>query len=359
MTDPFSRILTTKEILQLHEDLEVKFGDGNGGDFLFGWQSVNPFASELLAAVKQRADEIDYTKYSYMESDSELASEVAALHDALDRVKPDAVFCAASGGASILFAFSYWLARNDINEIYYIPPIYFTLLNGLRQFRIRARALGGYHCFEREFHLTLPPKKTVLVLADPVWYAGIPVPQNIIQEVAAWQEMTGSLVFVDGSFQYMRWDHQVDEPTATFNPSNTIRLVCPTKSLVVHGYRFAYALLPSATKPKLSNCYTNIAGSSSADNVAFAFEAVRAMRDRNLTEKLISRAASRHADLRRRHIIESPLAPQTGYFVFEKINVPLGDNDHLRMDGRYFGQPRFPHHARMNLLSTKIHLLDV
>jgi hypothetical protein len=137
MADPLSRVLTTKEILQLHEDLEVKFGDGNGGDFLFGWQSINPFASDLLTAVKQRAEEIDYTKYSYMESDSELAAEVAALHDALDGVKPDAVFCAASGGASILFAFSYWLARNDIDEIYYIPPIYFTLLNGLRQFKIR------------------------------------------------------------------------------------------------------------------------------------------------------------------------------------------------------------------------------
>src|ERR1043165_2127107 len=142
-----------------------------------------------------------------MESDSELAAEVGALHGALDNVTPEAVFCAASGGASILFAFSYWLTRNDIDEVYYIPPIYFTLLNSLRQFRIRARALSGYHCFEREFHLTLPAKKTVLVLADPVWYAGIRVPQNVIQEIAAWQEMTGSLVFVDGSFQYMRWDH--------------------------------------------------------------------------------------------------------------------------------------------------------
>jgi aspartate/methionine/tyrosine aminotransferase len=358
MADEGSRILTTKEILQLHEDLEVKFGDGNGGDFLFGWQSTNPFADSFVAAVKQRAEQIDYTKYSYMESDSVLAEQVGELHQTLDGIKPETVFCAASGGASILFAFSYWLARNDINEIYYIPPIYFTLLNGLRQFKIRARALGGYHCFEREFRLRLPAKKTVLILADPVWYAGIPVPQDIIEEVAAWQNMTGSLVFVDGSFQYMRWDQRVSEPTAGFDPSNTIRLVSPTKSLVVHGYRFAYTLLPVTIKPLLSNCYTNIAGSSSADNVAFAFEAVQAIRDRRLTEQLIRRAAGRHARLRERGIIESPLNPQSGYFVFEKINVPLTD-DHLRMDGRYFGQPRFPGHARMNLLSTKIHLLDV
>jgi len=357
MTDPSARVLTTREILQLHEDLEVKFGDGNGGDFLFGWQSINPFADDLLAAVKHRKEEIDYTKYSYMESDAALSADILDLHAAIDGAKSEAAFCAASGGATVLFAFSYWLARNDIKEVFYIPPIYFTLLNGLRQFGIRARALGGYHSFEKEFQLDLPSKKTVLVLADPVWYAGIPVPKDIIDQVATWQEATGSLVFVDGSFQYMRWDHKVCEPTAKLNPSNTVRLISPTKSLVIHGYRFAYALVPSRIKPILSNCYTNIAGSSSADNVAFAYEAIRAMRDRKLTEQLIARAAGRHASLRSKGTLESPLHPQAGYFVFEKINVPLPD-DGLRMDGRYFGQPRFPGHARMNLLSTKFHLLE-
>jgi len=357
MAEPLTKPLTTKEILQLHEDLEVKFGDGAGGDFLFGWQSINPFAEELLTAVKHRAETIDYTKYSYMESDGSLAQEIIDLHSTLDGVRPIAAFCAASGGASILFAFSYWLARNEIKEIYYIPPIYFTLLNGLRQFGIRARALTGYHSFEKEFQMSLPSKKTVLILADPVWYAGIPVPLEIINEVAAWQNKTGSLVFIDGSFQYMRWDQRVSEPTAALDPRSTIRLVSPTKSLVVHGYRFAYTLLPDTIKPIFSNCYTNIAGSSAADNVAFAYEAVRSMRDRTLTQQLIERAASRHAKLRSTGTIESPLRPEAGYFVFEKINVPLPD-DSLRMDGRYFGQPRFPQHARMNLLSTKYHLLE-
>lgn len=353
-----TKTLTTKEILQLHEDLEIKFGDGGGGDFLFGWQSINPFAESLLASVKRRAEGTDYTKYCYMELDEILADEVVDLHSTIDGVKPDAAFCAASGGTSILFAFSYWLARNDIKELYYISPIYFTLLNALRRFGIHARALSGYHSFEREFRLTLPQKKTVLILADPVWYAGIPVPEDVLNEVAEWQEMTGSLVFVDGSFQYMRWDQRTYEPTARFDPMNTIRLISPTKSLVIHGYRFAYSLLPKVFKPTFSNSYTNVSGSSAADNIAFAYEAIRAIRDRKLTEQLIERAASRHAKLRSMQRIESPLTPQAGYFVFEKINVPL-PNDTLRMDGRYFGQPRFPHHTRFNLLSTKYHLLEM
>ena len=286
-----------------------------------------------------------------------LASKVVDLHTALDKITPETALCASSGGTSILFAFSYWLARNEIKEIYYIPPIYFTLLNGLRQFGIHARALSGYHCFEKEFCLKLPDKKTVLIFADPVWYSGIPVSEEIIDEIATWQNKTGSLIFVDGSFQYMRWDHRVHESTAKLDPLNTIRLVSPTKSLVVHGYRFAYALLPKPIKPYLSNCYANICGSGAADNTAFAYEAIRAMHDRQLTEQLIRRVASRHKDLRARNVIESPLTPQTGYFVFEKINTNLPDIT-VKMDGRYFGQPRFPEHVRMNLLSTKYHLLE-
>jgi aspartate/methionine/tyrosine aminotransferase len=350
-------ILTTKEILKLHEELEIQFGDGNDGDFLFGWQSINPFAGSLLMAVQRRAESIDYTKYSYMESDAALAEGVIDLHNAIDGVKPEDVFCAGSGGTCLLFAFSYWLARNDIREVYYLPPVYFTLLNGLRQFGIHARALTGYHSFEKEFQLRLPTKRTVLMFADPVWYAGIPVPEDVVQQVAKWQELTGSLVFVDGSFQYMRWDHQLYEPTAMLDPLNTIRLVSPTKSLVIHGYRFAYSIVPRSVKAQLANCYSNISGPSTAINTAFAYEAIQAMRERKLTEQLITRAASRHANLRTMQRIESPLTPKAGYFVFEKINVPLPGNA-LRMDGRYFGQPRFPHHARMNLLSTKFYLLE-
>ena len=292
-----------------------------------------------------------------METDQELALSVVALHRQLDGVSPEAALCAASGGTSILFAFCYWLARSDTKEVFYVPPIYFTLLNGLRQFQIRARALSGYHSFEENFTLRLPEAKTVLIIADPVWYAGIPVPESLIAAVSEWQQRTGSLVFVDGSFQYMRWDNRIHEPTSRLVPAQTIRLVSATKSLVIHGYRFAYALLPNAIKPKFSNSYANICGPATAGNLAFAYEAISALRERTMTESLIARASGRHKALRERHVIESPLRPSAGYFVFEKLSVKLPD-DSLRMDGKYFGQPRFPGHTRINLLSTKFHLLE-
>jgi aspartate/methionine/tyrosine aminotransferase len=355
--EPNARTWTTAEILKLHEDLEIKYDDGGGGDFLFGWQSINPFAKELLDGVKRRSRNVDYTKYAYMESDKELANKVVRLHGDLDGVVPQAAFCAACGGTSVLFALCYWLCRSEIAEIYYIPPIYFTLLNGLRQFKIRARPLSRFHSFEKEFRLALPEKECVLFIADPVWYAGIPVPEQIIDEIAAWQHKTGSLVFVDGSFQYMRWDNVVYERTASLDPARTIRLVSPTKSLVVHGYRFAYALIPSEIKPRFSNSYTNICGSAAADNISFAYEAVEAMATRKLTNSLIYRASHRHKKLREAGVIESELSPCAGYFVFERVSTQTPD-DNLKMEGQYFGQPRFPKYTRLNLLSTKFHFLE-
>ena len=352
------RPLSTAEILKLHEELETKFGDGGGGDFLFGWQSENPFAAELLAATKMRATAIDYTKYSYMETDDTLRQAVLSLHEHFDGERPEDAFCAASGGTAILFSFGYWLARIGIKEVYYVPPIYFTLLNSLRQFGIRARAVSGRHAFEAGFSMNLPTKETVLIVADPIWYAGLPVPEAVIDELRAWQNKTDSLIFVDGSFQYMRWDDRLFEPSAKFKRTRTIRLVSPTKSLVVHGYRFGYVLLPASITSKFSNSYTNVCGPAAADNIAFAHEAVRAILGRTTTEPLIDRARGRHSELRRRGVIESSLQPASGYFVFEKLNVPVPD-DNLRMDGRYFGQPRYPGYTRMNLLSTKFHSLGI
>jgi hypothetical protein len=160
--------LTTKAILQLHEDLELKHGDGNGGDFLCGWQSINPFADQILDAVKRSDSATDYTKYFYMETDEKLSNSVVDLHDHLDGFPPENAFCSACGGASILAAICYWLSRNNFKEVYYIPPIYFTLLNGLFRYGIRAHPVSSYHSFESGCRPNLPKKETVLIFADPI-----------------------------------------------------------------------------------------------------------------------------------------------------------------------------------------------
>jgi len=63
------------------------------------------------------------------------------------------------------------------------------------------------------------------------------------------------VVVVDGTFQYLQWAWpERCERTSTLLRERTIRLVCPTKSLALHGIRFACLLdekpMPAAAQPE-------------------------------------------------------------------------------------------------------------
>ncbi|KAA0675636.1 aminotransferase class I/II-fold pyridoxal phosphate-dependent enzyme [Roseomonas genomospecies 6] len=349
--------LSTAEILNLYKELEIVHGDGDAGAFLFGWQCRNPFSGDLIEATIARSKSYDYVPYAYMEDDRDLSNKVKDMHACFGERAPEHVFCASSGASSVLFTFCAWLSKSGIKEVYYIPPIYFTMLNALHLFGIRARPISARHAFESDFTLNLPAKESVLILADPVWYVGIPIKEETINELVAWQKNTGSFIFVDGSFQYMPWDGHISEPTSNFDPSRTIRLVSPTKSLAVNGYRFAYATIPVNLSSEFKNLYTNIYGSGPTDNIAFAYEAIEAMKARSLTDKLIGSAKDRHVELRSRGVISSPFNPRCGYFAYEQLNYKLPDG-YIKMDGKYFGQFRFPDHVRINLLSPSQNVIQ-
>ena len=227
----------------------------------------------------------------------------------------------------------------------------------MRLFGIRSRQVSARHAFEEDFKMNLPDKRTFLFLTDPVWYAGVPVPKHVLDHIGIWQERTGSTVLVDGSFQYMPWNKTAFEATAHLDPSKTIRLISPSKSLCVAGYRFAYLLGPSDLRSKISHTYTNIYASASADTVAFGHEAIRAMEKREITNKLTDVIRFRHQRLRNQGKIESGLSPTCGYFVFEKLKYHL-PSGYVRMGGEFFDQPRYPGYARINLLSPSFYLLE-
>lgn len=344
------------DLLNLHHVLEAEHDDGDKGNFLFGWQCENPFASSLIAKVAKRARELNRVQYSYLEEDRLLVNEIRALHNALDGQKHDDAFCGV-GATALLVTFAAYLQASQVKEIYFIPPIYFSLHFAMRLFGVRARPISAHHAFEKQFKMNLPEKRTFLVLTDPVWYAGIPVPTSVLADVAEWQQRTGSIVLIDGSFQYMPWNGTVVEPTAHLDPSLTIRLISPSKSLCIAGYRFAYLLIPKEWRRKLAHIYTNLYASASADTIAFGHEAVRAMRQRQLTDKLVQIIRGRHSRLRAEAKIESELSATCGYFVFEKLNWDLPAH-YVRMGGEFFDQPRYPGYTRINLLSPSFHLLE-
>ena len=343
-------------LLQRHAELEANYGDGDGGRFLSGWQCENPWADRIRELVEQQSRKIDSTEYLYTDSDDTIRRELFRFHQNVDGVSPPDLLCGA-GATTIIFTFCAWLRQQDIREVFYIPPLYFTLHFALRLFGVRARAVSGRHAFEDGFSINLPPQRAVLLLADPIWYAGLSLNADVIAALVEWQRLTHSLVFVDGSFQYARWDGSRRELSAQFSPEWTVRLICPTKALAVHGYRFAYAALPADLRTTFAHIYTNIYGSSSIESLSFAKIAPGLMADGTITRSLMALVSERHKSLRERKKIAAPWQPTCGYFIFERVTTEPPPGGFL-MDGSYFQQKRYPEFRRLNLLSPSLHLLD-
>jgi len=171
-----------------------------------------------------------------------------------------------------------------------------------------------------------------------------------------WQRKTRSLLFIDGSFQYAKWGGEPSEFSSAFDPAHTVRLICPTKALAAHGYRFSYVLLPEAMHQECTHIYANIYGSASVDSLAFARIVPAALQSRDIIMPLMLTVATRHRSLRSQGKISSAWEPSSGYFIFEKILVPLPEGTIL-MDGSFFEQKRYPEYRRINLLSPSLHLL--
>jgi aspartate/methionine/tyrosine aminotransferase len=343
-------------LLNRHAELESRHGDGDAGRFISGWQCENPWEDEISEAVLRERQQIRATDYLYFDHDPAITSRILQFHETVDGISPPSVLPGA-GASSIIFTFCAWLRDMNIEEIFYIPPLYFSAHFALRLLGIRARPVSGRQIYEDGFSINFPSAKSVMMLADPLWYAGISLSEDLIKALVDWQHRTGSLVFVDGSFQYSHWSRQKLEQSARFDPDHTVRVICPTKPLAAHNYRFAYGLFPKTMHEKCAHIYANVYGSTSVDNVAFARTAASMMLDGEITGSLMDLASSRHRALRARAKISAPWQPSCGYFVFEKVIAPLPEGT-LLMDGSFFEQKRYPGFTRINLLSPSISMLD-
>lgn len=348
--------LDVATLLRRHSELEAEFGDGDDGNFLSGWQCANPWADTIEQLVAQERESLSAASYQSLDLDELLERRLAEFHRDVDCVAPEAFFC-TGGGTALLFTICSWLRQRDITSVIYLPPLYFTVHFALRLLGIRGRAVSGRQAFDDGFTMNLPQTSSVLFLSDPVWYAGIPIERDVIDRIACWQRETKSLVVVDGSFQYMQWDGIAAEATVRLDPALTLRVICPTKRLAIHGYRFAYATVPKALRTELVQLYARIYGSDSTETVAFARLALNYRTTSKIVSNITGLCSERHLDLRRRGAIEAAWEPRCGYFIFERILAPLPP-ELILMDGAYFEQLRHTDHRRINLLSPSIGLLN-
>jgi histidinol-phosphate/aromatic aminotransferase/cobyric acid decarboxylase-like protein len=308
----------TEDLNAHYESLAFDLDDGDKGNFLSGWQCENPYNADLFRAVKERAKSIDYGKYTYFDDDLELPDLIKNLHNRLDGVRPEHVFC-GSGSTSLLFGFATYLQKKGVRQVHFVPPMYFTLHLAFDLLGIRTIPVSDRQPFEHEFSMRLPNEtNSVLMVLDPVWYAGTPISSDVMDEIVNWQKRTSSVVFVDGSLQYLSWQPAAKEFSAQLDPKLTFRLVCPSKQLSSHGYRFSYVLVPASEKQEFAWVYTNIFGPANADSIAFAHEAILALTDGRIPQQSMALVSTRHNALRDLDVIESDLQSKLRLFRFRE-----------------------------------------
>lgn len=154
----------------------------------------------------------------------------------------------------------------------------------------------------------------------------------------------------------MKWE-QSPELSSLLDPGLTIRLVCPTKALALHGYRFSYALVPAALLASLGEAYSMLHGSGSVDGIACGKVAMHEITRGEITRSLLQTAAQCHTKLRVGGRLSAPWTPGSGYFTFERVAPPVPAAGPSLMDGSFFGQTRYPGYYRINLLSPTLGLL--
>jgi aspartate/methionine/tyrosine aminotransferase len=346
------------QLIERHRSLDLAIRD-NREYFLSDWNGGHPFIERFLGPdlIGMKPSPSTLAQYIFFDEEQSIIEAIRSFHLKLEVLALSSRnIVAGPGSSSFLVAMSLWLRQQGYNEIHYIPPLYYTFHYFLELLGIRLSPVSEKQVFEPGSRIKLPSKKTVLLLCDPVWYAGRRVPLEKIQEIAEWQKQTNSIVFVDGSFQYIQWDRTRREHTALLDPELTFRLICPTKSLAVPFFRFAYLLHPSRIHDDLVFLYESIVGGATVADRAFAHRALEVLNSDENNGALADFLKNTYSQLIERDLIKTKIKPECGYFVFAAPTVQL--TDQVAMDQDYFELSDYPGYVRINLMAAHRILLS-
>ncbi|MFF0292775.1 aminotransferase class I/II-fold pyridoxal phosphate-dependent enzyme [Kitasatospora sp. NPDC004614] len=338
-------------MLERHEWIEAERLHPRGRVFVSDYNGAHPFVEAYLGELADLAPHrlTDVTRYSALDEDAALRAKIARMHSRLDGVAYEAQHVVPAGGSSSLLAtFVLWLLSNGHRRIHYLPPVYYKLAYLLREFGIEPVPVARSHAHHDGFGLDLPAERSVLVLTDPVWYAGRRVPGHVLRAVADWQRATGSLVFVDGTFQYLPWDGRPGEASAQLPTEQTVRLICPTKYLSIHGYRAAHLLVPAALRPALADLHINLHGDVAVSDRLFAHRAADLMLAEG-NAGLVGHIRDNHRALTASGALAAQVPAECGFFLFARPCAPL--DRFLAMGAEYFELDGHEGHVRINLLN--------
>lgn len=338
-------------ILAQHRALDDRLDEPGQKVFISDWNGSHPFVREYIGSLADpRDDEIDANTYQVYQEDAKLLESIAALHQKNEGLVLDRrSIIPGSGSTAMLASVCFWLFSRNAKEIFYIPPLYYTTIYMLKTLGFATRAVSGRHPYEPRFSMNLPDSTSTLFIADPVWYAGRAFDESDIESIRSWQVRTESWVVVDGSFQYMRWDGRRSEATSRLIPSRTLRIICPSKSLSIHGYRFAYMLLPSEEGANFQDLHFNLHGAASAADLAFARKAIAILTSDDANRKVTDYIQWNYHRLVAANVFREHIVPNCGYFMFGEL--ARSHEGYISMGPSHFGQSRYFSYARVNLLN--------
>lgn len=335
-------------LLALHANVERLARQSNGRNFVSGWNAANPFAEEFTGQLGVDGGP-DATAYQSYASDDRLLGLITQMHTRFDgepirrsRILP------GDGSTGLIATMFLWIRQQQIDTVYYIPTVHDTFYFFFEFLGLKVHRVSERHPFESQFEMHLPEERVVLFVADPTWYVGRALAPAVFDELARWQRRTNSLVFVDGTWQYLQWSGERDELSAHLEPEFTVRLIGPTKFLGLNGHRFSYLIVPEWLYDGLANMHENLHGSTSVGNLAFARRAMSVMVSPSFNRALTDHVAGVYADLVGAGSIETEIVPDCGLYCFAKL---AHSREHcVTMGAEYYELQGYPEHVRVNLL---------
>ena len=345
------------ELVERHRALDVLLREQRSA-FLSDWNGTHPFFEQFLGSELRRfAPGATAGEYIFLDERSAVTEAIRSFHKNAESLElQPANILAGSGSSLLLNAFVWWLAKSNHRKVYYIPPLYHSLHYFLSLLNITPIPVSNTHAFDSSFELSLPDRPSVLLLCDPVWFAGKHVPLELIKIIAAWQQRTGSLIMVDGSFQYLNWDDTRSEQTSCLDVERTFRLVCPTKALAIHAYRFAYLLHPASFHDDLTFLYESVSGGFDVGDLIFGLRALEVLSSSPGNRPLAAFLRNTFQALVRQKVLKTSIEPDCGYFVFAIPLAPLPNQ--VMMTQEYFQLTGYPHYGRVNLMVARQLYLD-
>jgi len=202
-------------------------------------------------------------QYAFPDTNRKLNATIEKFHVKEGLPKDSFTVFISEGSTPMIAAMTLFARKIGFDKIYSIFPLYFTIHKMCDAINMDILPCNDdFACFEN-IELDLPKQKSFLFITDPVWSIGRHYSDKVFKQLARWQKKTNSIIFVDGSFSYMDWDTSVKkEPSVVLDPDLTLRLICPTKALCLHGLRFSYLLCPKKFSKEVARISIANTGSS-------------------------------------------------------------------------------------------------